>query len=126
MGDTTPPENIDPRIASLEKWQGIVDYRLDDGDKRFQAIERQLVAYGVKQGELELHILNGNRDTAELKQSWQTWMAEEKERRKEETEERRIAATNKPKWWQVGINIVAVIVAVASVVVAVIALALKG
>ena len=119
MADTTPSENPDPRIASLEKWQGIVDYRLDDGDKRFQAIERQLVAYGVKQGELELHILNGNRDTAELKQSWQAWMAEEKERRKE-------AATNRPKWWQVGVNIVAVAVGISSVVVAIVALAIKG
>ena len=122
MGDTTPPENVDPRISSLEKWQGIVDYRLDDGDKRFSALEKQMVAYGVKQGELELHVLNGNRDTAELKQSWQTWMQEEKERRKEEAEQRRLITTNRPKWWQVVVGIAAVGVSAGSLTVAILVL----
>ena len=122
MGET-PPENVDPRISSLEKWQGIVDWRLDDGEKRFSALEKQMVAYGVKQGELELHILNGNRDTAELKQSWQTWMQEEKERRKEEAEEKRLTVTNRPKWWQVVVGIVAVAVSAGSLTVAILVLA---
>ena len=121
MAESTP-QGIDPRIVNIEKWQGIVDYRLDDGDKRFSALEKQMVAYGVKQGELELHVLNGNRDTAELKQSWQTWMQEEKERRKEEAEQRRLITTNRPKWWQVVVGIVAVAVSAGSLTVAILVL----
>ncbi len=107
--------NVETRVGDLERWQGIVDYRLGEGEKRFTAINERLIEQAERQNELEKHILSGNRDTADLKRSWEQWLTDW--RSKEQT--KRI---NRPRWWQVALTSAAILVSVGSLVTAILAM----
>ena len=111
--------NVETRVGDLERWQGIVDYRLGEGEKRFTAINERLIEQAERQNELEKHILSGNRDTADLKRSWEQWLTDW--RSKEQT--KRI---NRPRWWQVILTGIAAVIALGSVVISIIMLTHGG
>lgn len=63
-----PWEEVTGRLSSLEEWKKDVDRRLDDGDKRFDAIDKgNQVTQKVLLALLDYYLNNG--DTEELKKA---------------------------------------------------------
>ena len=119
MGEGPEARGMDGRVGDLERWQGVVDYRLEAGEKRFSALSDGLHRLDQRQDELEKHVIEGNRNTAALKQSWETWLADWKEAR-------RTSQMLRPKWWQVAIGITGVLVTCGSLAVTLVVLAHGG
>lgn len=103
------------RIGDLEKWQGVVEYRLDQGEQQFKEIHMKLVQQDERTNQMGINILNGNRDTSELKRSWEEWLKDWK-----------AAKANGPEKWQTAILGISAIVALGSLIVAIIALTHVG
>lgn len=104
--------NVENRVGILERWQGVVDFRLEKGEQQFKEIKDNLAQQMARQNQMELHILSGNRDTAELKRSWEQWLSDWRE-------ETQAARMNRPKWWQVIFAGVGIIVSIGSLTVAI-------
>ena len=105
---------MESRVGDLEKWQTLVDYRLTQGEKQFKDIQDTLHVQAERQNSLEKHVIAGNRDTAELKRSWESWLYDYKQ---DKIEHARASSMNRPKWWQVVLAGIATLITLGSLVV---------
>jgi len=82
---------VDQRVGELEGWRKVVDFRLDEGEKRFSKVEASQAILMADVNKLEKHILLGNHTVQSLKESWDKWLETEQQNRNNRLR-------NRPQW----------------------------